>query len=817
MRTWIARVFAPPVFVGDEDKTRMALVLNTVLWVLLARAVAFRGLSWIEDTAQAPRPSLFLPVTVLLLGMMFLMRSGHVRLASVITLTGFWASLTAIAVINGGVRSTGFRNYVIPVLIAGLLLGRAAAIGIAALSILAGLVMWWGESAGLLSVPLVHGTSLELLITHAVSLLITAVLVTLATRSIMDALDRARLQVIERRQADEAARESEGRWQAIFNNAGLGIALVGNNGHPLNSNPALQRMLGYTEPELRRMSIAEFTHPDDAPRDWALVKDLFEGKVDNYQIEKRYLRKDGVVRWGHLTVSAIRDGSGTEELAIGMVQDITERKRAEDQNRLLLHDLGERIKELTALHGAARILQQEEIDILTVLHRLVSLLPPAFQYPDVTAARIRLGSNVVTTTGFSDAVPALRSEFATADGDPGVLEVVYTEDRPGEVEGPFLLEERALINTLADMLRTSYDQRQAQLALRQSEERFRAIAETIPIAILIYSSSKIAYANPANETLTGYTSDELSRMDVWEPVHPDTREAAKARVEARLRGEVVPARFDFKFLTKSGQVRWAYSTITSIIYQGKPSTLSAILDITERTQAEEQLKATSEQLRALTASLTSAREEEGIRIAREIHDELGSGLTSLRWDLESLDKAISGPGGAWRPQSLREKIAGMLQLTDSTIGAVRRISSELRPSVLDDLGLAEAIDWQAQQFQARTGITCSFQRPADNLGLSQDESTAVFRILQEALTNVLRHARATRVDIAASETADGIVLTVSDNGRGITEDQKSATHSLGLVGMRERAHLVGGNISITGAQGKGTVVTVYIPACRDQR
>jgi signal transduction histidine kinase len=153
----------------------------------------------------------------------------------------------------------------------------------------------------------------------------------------------------------------------------------------------------------------------------------------------------------------------------------------------------------------------------------------------------------------------------------------------------------------------------------------------------------------------------------------------------------------------------------------------------------------------------------------------------------------------------------MLRLSETTISAVRRISSELRPSVLDDLGLAAAIEWQARQFQTRTGIICHCEGSVENLDLDREQSTAIFRILQEALTNILRHARATRVEISIKEEAGEIVLTVGDNGRGITEDEKSRLQSLGLLGMRERAHLIGGAIDIIGVDAQGTVVTVRVP------
>jgi signal transduction histidine kinase len=237
----------------------------------------------------------------------------------------------------------------------------------------------------------------------------------------------------------------------------------------------------------------------------------------------------------------------------------------------------------------------------------------------------------------------------------------------------------------------------------------------------------------------------------------------------------------------------------------------AAQDVTERMQAEERLRETTEQLRARSARIHSAKEEEGTRIAREIHDELGAALTSLRWDLESFDKIISESGDQSQLKVLRERIESMLRLTETTIGSVRRISSELRPSVLDDLGLVEAIEWQAQQFQSRTGIICRWDCSLENFDLSQEQSTAIFRIFQEALTNILRHAQATSVDIMMKAEAGEFVLAIIDNGRGITENEKSGSQSLGLLGMQERAHLIGGKISFTGVEGEGTVITIRVP------
>lgn len=223
------------------------------------------------------------------------------------------------------------------------------------------------------------------------------------------------------------------------------------------------------------------------------------------------------------------------------------------------------------------------------------------------------------------------------------------------------------------------------------------------------------------------------------------------------------------------------------------------------------LKANSEQLRALSASLEAAREEEGTRIAREIHDELGAALSSLRWDLEDVDEAISRLGERSQVEELRKKIAAMMRLTDTTVNTVRRIASELRPIGLDDLGLVAAIEMQARQFQERTGISIQCDCALEKVELSRDKSTTAFRIFQEALTNILRHAEATRVNIQIKEEEGEFILTIRDNGRGITNEEKSGQRTLGLLGMRERVHLIGGKIDINGLAGKGTVVTVRIP------
>ena len=234
------------------------------------------------------------------------------------------------------------------------------------------------------------------------------------------------------------------------------------------------------------------------------------------------------------------------------------------------------------------------------------------------------------------------------------------------------------------------------------------------------------------------------------------------------------------------------------------SILSA--ELAERGLTEQRLRASEENLRALAAHLQSVREEERIHIAREIHDELGQALTGLKLDINALAKAHV----AACPE-ITGATDGLGQQIDRIINSVRRIASGLRPEVLDEIGLAAAIEWQAREFQRRTGIRCVLDISQGFDDPEQQRSTALFRIFQELLTNVARHANATRVGVSLVEENDVIELKVEDNGRGIQAKESGSPRSLGFLGLRERALAFGGSIDVDGQSGRGTAVAVRIP------
>lgn len=237
-------------------------------------------------------------------------------------------------------------------------------------------------------------------------------------------------------------------------------------------------------------------------------------------------------------------------------------------------------------------------------------------------------------------------------------------------------------------------------------------------------------------------------------------------------------------------------------------------EITKRRFKERELKNSYKQLRALTKHLESVREEERTKISREVHDELGQSLTALKIDIELLKAQICENVDKALAEPLNEIIRSMSALIDSNIQSVRRIAMELRPGILDDLGTIGAIEWQAQDFEKLTGIKCIFVSELQSMELEREYATAVFRIFQETLTNVARHSGATTVKATLKQHRNKFKLEVIDNGKGISMVDISAPQSLGLLGIRERALLFGGDVDIVGKSGKGTKVSIFIPKRR---
>lgn len=361
------------------------------------------------------------------------------------------------------------------------------------------------------------------------------------------------------------------------------------------------------------------------------------------------------------------------------------------------------------------------------------------------------------------------------------------------------------------------DRKRAEEALRQSEERYRGIFENAVEGIFQTTlEGKYIAVNPALAHMYGYDSPDHMMATITDIasqlyVDPGRRDEFICLMKAQeeVSGfEALVYRKDGRFIWIAENVRTRRDQAGVLVgYEG------TVENITARKLAEERLRATLEQVRTLSGRLATVQEAERTRIARELHDELGVGLTCLKIDLSRLHTMVSEGAGARVRKKAGAKIRSMVGLIDTTIASVQQLVTDLRPTVLDDLGLVAAIEWQCQDFQKRTGIPCTCVTSADDIAMEPERATAIFRICQEALTNTARHAQATAVTIKLESRSDTLQMVVADNGVGIPDTSVSNRQSLGLLGMRERVALFGGEIRIQGNPGKGTTVTACLPRC----
>ena len=343
--------------------------------------------------------------------------------------------------------------------------------------------------------------------------------------------------------------------------------------------------------------------------------------------------------------------------------------------------------------------------------------------------------------------------------------------------------------------------------LSRSEERFFKVFQASPVAIILrtLAEGRVIDVNARYTELVGFKREELIGHTVYEMgLWADRNEGE--RVLDRLRHDGALRNVEGRFRHKSGEIRdvLIWGELTEI--DGETVVIGMIIDITDRKRMENELMRSREQLRSLSARLQQIREEERIRIARELHDELGGFLTVLKLDLSSLGKEPTTASA-----SFRQKVDSMAKTMVAAIGSVRRICSDLRPSVLDHIGLTAAIEWQVEEWQAKTGVRCAMSSVIDDESLDPGRATAAFRVLQEALTNVARHAQATGVRVRLWTDECRLRLEVRDNGRGIADATVADATSLGLLGMKERVFCFGGTVDIHGAPGEGTTVDVSIP------
>jgi PAS domain S-box-containing protein len=607
--------------------------------------------------------------------------------------------------------------------------------------------------------------------------------------------------ITERKRTEEALRESEERYRGLFENSLEGIGLSKGN-KVINANRALLDIFGYSDlEEFKALPLLEHV----APQSRDLIKEIWEkqdrGGPYPHRFEYQIIRKNGEVR--SLEISRDVVCIGSQRYTQSTFRDITDRKRAEEALRAAEEKFRKAFDACPEPMAIRTFPEGRYLEANNAFARLAGCSREEIIGKTVTELEIYVNRELL------DRMNAL----IVQDGKVHDYEASLGW-KSRELIHALVSAERIELSGLPCLLVVAKDiteRKRAEEELLFKTALLEAESETTIDGILVVGrGDQVLLANRRFSEMWNIPAD-LIRANDGKKLRQYVRTQLKdpdaflERLDYLYSHETERSRDEIAF--KDGRVYDRYSSplhAASGEYYGR---IWYFRDITERKRAEEERVRSLEQLRALAARLQSIREEERTRVSREIHDQLGQALTAIKLDLTSLARDFTAEQNQqWK------RASSILGLVDQTIQSVRRISTALRPGMLDDLGLVATVEWAAGEFETRTGTKCLLDVPEEHITLDPETATAVFRIFQETLTNVARHANASEVKVRLAKQDGDLTLEVHDNGGGITEDEISSAGSLGILGMRERAFLLGGEVTVSGEPGKGTTVRVRIPA-----
>lgn len=346
----------------------------------------------------------------------------------------------------------------------------------------------------------------------------------------------------------------------------------------------------------------------------------------------------------------------------------------------------------------------------------------------------------------------------------------------------------------------------ASAALLLPDIQFSGIVEQSLAGIYVVLDEKFVYANDTFAAMFGYERDEFIGRRMVDCVTPDSVREVMQNYLRRVRGEVDAIHYYTKGIRKDGQVIHLELHASSVEYRGRPALAGVALDITDRVRVQEELRASREQLRVLAQHINSAREKERARLSREVHDVLGGMLTSVKFDISRIARRTERPG----MEELHGIARDLVDLIQETIDTARSISNEMRPVALNLFGLGEALRQLLVRFGARHGLTVHLAIPRHRLTMAPTVATQVFRIVQEALTNVARHAQASKVELEAGADVQAFWLRLRDDGCGISASPSKSFESIGLLSMAERAHEIGATLDVYAAPTGGTELALRL-------
>jgi PAS domain S-box-containing protein len=583
-----------------------------------------------------------------------------------------------------------------------------------------------------------------------------------------------------------------GLFYDAFKASPIGIALENLEGQPLFVNPALCSMLGFSEAELRSKHCVDFSPPEDAAKDWALFEQLRAGLIDHYHLDKRFFRRDGSLIWGRLSISLLNDR--TSPMVVAMVEDITERKRAEQE----LSQSNERLfltmeaggvggweweikngKNLWFGQKHAQLGGKSEISVEGFWDRVHpedrSRLHDAVEKAMRNREELRVEFRVIWPDGSVHWLQSQARFFYAADGTP----------------------ER--------MLGASVDitaRKQAEETLRESEEKFRTVFQDAGVGMIIVSpEGRFLSANATFLTYLGYTEEELRTKTVQSVTAAEDWPAFSKRLSETLTEGRGFQRFEKRCLHKSGRIVYTESSASLIRNrEGVPQYfVGEVLDVTKRKEAEQLLSGVSRKL-------IEAQEQERQRIARELHDDIGQRLALVAVGFDQIRQRTP----ALPPEVLRrmrELQAQAMQLSTD----VQTMSHALHAPKLELLGLVAALKSMCNEFAEHQRMEIDFRGHDLPQPLPSETSLCLSRVLQEALQNAAKHSGVKHVHVQLNGSAEDVQLTVTDLGKGFDLNSALKGRGLGLTSMQERVRVLNGTVAIRSKPMGGTTIHVRIP------
>ncbi|HUI69804.1 MAG TPA: PAS domain S-box protein [Spirochaetia bacterium] len=602
-------------------------------------------------------------------------------------------------------------------------------------------------------------------------------------------------------------RDSEEYYELLAASTDSAIIILDAHGAILRWNRAAQEVYGYESSEVVGKSCSVLYSEEDVARGKP-EDDLRKARERGAFQEEEAIRKR---RGGELFVAstkttALIDEQGNLRGYARTLRDVTERKKSETELRRNLAALDKRVRELRCLYEVAALISDQALPLPFVMRGVTDLVVRAYQYPDITCVRIRVGDDVYETQGFAETEWEQTSTIGTLSSNLGTLQVCYREERPEADEGPFSEEERDLIESIGQLLGDFLERRMTADALRRTNSLLETLfaSTNYKIAFLDkdfrYIRVNDSYARSwgheprdyvGRSHLEFFPGDEEIIQEVLRTGVPYTA-ADKLREVPGQQNNASPTYWDWELFPMPGE--------------GVAGLVLILVDRTRRHRTRKELESSREELRKLASHLQELREEERKLVALEIHDELGGLLTALKMEISLL-----GKGDSRHPGGCLDSYDSALALVDQSISMVQRITSNLRPRILDDFGLVPAMEWHLKDYQKRSAIVCTLKAGGRSLMMEKNRAAAVFRIFQEALTNVARHAKATSVGVSLQARSGRLRMRVTDNGVGIENRQVVAASSYGIMGIRERAQSLGGQVSIRGVPGRGTTLELDIP------